>query len=190
MRKTGKILSATIVVSALVAGSSTPFISSNDSTAQAAEQTQKWGHGEGGSSGTNAQSTKESSEQIPWYQYEGYTTYDPSFTQDYNFVRALKYDNVTIDGYKVDPNAAKDFDHSVNLYDTTVNFNDKDEVIKVTFLTKPNSVTKAEFKNAHASNAGSEAASDDGSTISYNTNDGLYTAFFDEDGYLTKMSIG
>src|SRR5699024_782690 len=38
---------------------------------------------------------------MPYYNYNGYTTYDGQFTQDYNFVRALKYDNVMIDAYKV-----------------------------------------------------------------------------------------
>ncbi len=82
MRKFGEIFSATVVVSTLVAGSS------------AAEQVQKWGHGEGGN-GVSTQSTKDSQSQKPWYNYEGYTTYDPTFTLDYNFVRAMKYDNFT-----------------------------------------------------------------------------------------------
>ncbi|WP_232198184.1 immunodominant staphylococcal antigen IsaB family protein [Staphylococcus arlettae] len=38
---------------------------------------------------------------MPYYNYNGYTTYDGHFTQDNDFVRALKYDNVMIDGYKV-----------------------------------------------------------------------------------------
>ncbi|MFZ6066789.1 immunodominant staphylococcal antigen IsaB family protein [Staphylococcus saprophyticus] len=43
---------------------------------------------------------------MPYYNYTGYTTYDGDFTQDYDFVRALKHDNVLIDGYKVNTAAA------------------------------------------------------------------------------------
>ena len=56
MRKFGKIFSATVVVSTLVAGSSAAYITMSD--AQAAEQVQKWGHGEGGN-GVSTQSTKD-----------------------------------------------------------------------------------------------------------------------------------
>ena len=47
MRKVGKLISATVVVSTLVVGSSAAYISTSSPTAQAAEQVQKWGHGEG-----------------------------------------------------------------------------------------------------------------------------------------------
>ena len=54
---------------------------------------------------------------------------------DYNFVRALKYDNVTINGYKVDTDAKAEFDHTKKLYDTSVEFNSDDEVVQITFST-------------------------------------------------------
>ena len=146
MRKVGKLLSASVVVSTLVVGSSAAFITTSGPEAQAAEQVQKWGHGEGAASGASTQGASEEMAQTPWYNYYGYTTYDPSFTQDYNFVRALKYDNVSIDNYKVDPKAYKNYDHSIKVYDTTVDFNDDNEVIKISFNTKPNTVTKETFK--------------------------------------------
>ena len=46
---------------------------------------------------------------MPYYNYDGYTTYDGQFTKDYDFVRALQHDNVMIDGYKVNT-AASDKD--------------------------------------------------------------------------------
>ena len=193
MRKVGKLLSAAVVVSTLVVGSSAAFITTSGPEAQAAEQVQKWGHGEGAASGASTQGASEEMAQTPWYNYYGYTTYDPSFTQDYNFVRALKYDNVSIDNYKVDPKAYKNYDHSIKVYDTTVDFNDDNEVIKISFNTKPNTVTKETFKKAHASNdMGGEGDSGigDGTIVYYNTNDGSYKAFFDENDYLTKIIIG
>lgn len=192
MRKAGKLLASTVIVSTLVVGSSAAYMKTSNSEAQAAEQVQKWGQGVGGSSGTNTQSTSETNAQIPWYKYEGYTTYDPYFTLDYNFVRASKYDNVTIDGYKVDPKAYKDYAYSKKVYDTTVDFNDKNEVIQISFKTKPNTVTKEAFKKAHASNDMGDEGPDsgNGTMIPYNTNDASYKAFFDENGYLTKIIYG
>ncbi|MGM7692059.1 hypothetical protein ACS65S_07390 [Staphylococcus saprophyticus] len=69
MRKVGKLLSATVVVSTLVVGSSAAYISTNSTDTQAAEQVQKWGHGEGGASGASTQGTTDLKAQTPWYSY-------------------------------------------------------------------------------------------------------------------------
>ncbi|KRG10770.1 immunodominant staphylococcal antigen IsaB family protein [Staphylococcus sp. NAM3COL9] len=196
MRKVGKLLSATVVVSTLILGSSAAYITTNSSDVQAAEQVQKWGHGEGGASGANTESSAGLKAETPWYNYEGYTTYDASFTQDYNFVRALKYDNVSIDGYKVDPKADKEVDHYEYIYDTYVDLNSDNEVVRISFETKPDSVSKATFKKAHTSNKiidegitnGGEHGN--GSFVKYATNDGSYTAYFDKDKKLMQMNIG
>ncbi|PHK49422.1 immunodominant staphylococcal antigen IsaB family protein [Staphylococcus edaphicus] len=196
MRKVGKLFSATVVVSTLVIGSSAAYVSTNSPETQAAEQVQKWGHGEGGASSASTQSTTNLKAQTPWYNYEGYTTYDPSFTQDYNFVRALKYDNVSIDGYKVNTEAKKEFDHSKDVYDTTVEFNSDNKVIGLSFLTKPDSVSKATFKKAHTSNkiidegVTNGGENGDGTFVKYETNHGSYTAYFDKNNRLMQMGIG
>ena len=190
MRKVGKLLSATVVVSTLVVGSSAAYISTNSTDTQAAEQVQKWGHGEGGASGASAQSTADLKAQTPWYNYEGYTTYDPSFTQDYNFVRALKYDNVTINGYKVNPHTDREPVRSEQVYDTTVDFNSSDEVVGITFLTKPNTISKDTFKEAHVSNQiVNKGEADEGTFLEYQTNAGIYTAYFDKNDKLMKIMI-
>ena len=190
MNKVGKLLSATVVVSTLVVGSSAAYISTNNTDTQAAEQVQKWGHGEGGASGASAQSTADLKAQTPWYNYEGYTTYDPSFTQDYNFVRALKYDNVTINGYKVNPHTDREPVRSEQVYDTTVDFNGSDEVVGITFLTKPNTISKDTFKEAHVSNQiVNKGEADEGTFLEYQTNAGIYTAYFDKNDKLMKIMI-
>src|SRR5699024_511758 len=180
MRKAGKLISATVVVSTLVVGSSAAYISTSSPTAQAAEQVQKWGHGEGSASGANSENgVRTQAQTTPWYNYEGYTTYDPSFTQDYNFVRALKYDNVTIDGYKVDTDAKKEFDHSKKVYDTNVEINIDNELMQLTFFKKHYSLSKATFKKAHTSNEiieDGKLGNGDGTYVKYATNNGFYTA--------------
>ncbi|WP_239466239.1 hypothetical protein [Staphylococcus sp. GFQ9D221P] len=148
------------------------------------------GHGEGGASGASAQSTADLKAQTPWYNYEGYTTYDPSFTQDYNFVRALKYDNVTINGYKVNPHTDREPVRSEQVYDTTVDFNGSDEVVGITFLTKPNTISKDTFKEAHVSNQiVNKGEADEGTFLEYQTNAGIYTAYFDKNDKLMKIMI-
>ena len=190
MNKVGKLLSATVVVSTLVVGSSAAYISTNSTDTQAAEQVQKWGYGEGGASSASAQGTADLKAQTPWYNYEGYTTYDPSFTQDYNFVRALKYDNVTINGYKVNPHTDREPVRSEQVYDTTVDFNSSDEVVGITFLTKPNTISKDTFKEAHVSNQiVNKGEADEGTFLEYQTNVGIYTAYFDKNDKLMKIMI-
>lgn len=196
MNKVVKLLSSTVIVSTLVVGSSAAYITSNNQEVKAqSEQVQKWGHGEGGASGANTESSASGVElkaETPWYNYEGYTTYDESFTQDYNFVRALKYDNVSIDGYKVDPKADSKVEYNETIYDTTASFNKDDEVVQTTFFTKPDSVSKDTFKDAHSSNEITEEGklgNEDGTFVKYKTNEGSYTAFFDTKDNLMEMTI-
>ncbi|KKI54838.1 hypothetical protein UF72_0064 [Staphylococcus equorum subsp. equorum] len=196
MNKVVKLLSSTVIVSTLVVGSSAAYITSNNQEVKAqSEQVQKWGHGEGGASGANTESSASGVElkaETPWYNYEGYTTYDVSFTQDYNFVRALKYDNVSIDGYKVDPKADSKVEYNETIYDTTASFNKDDEVVQTTFFTKPDSVSKDTFKDAHSSNEITEEGklgNEDGTFVKYKTNEGSYTAFFDTKDNLMEMTI-
>ncbi|MFQ3903015.1 hypothetical protein AB3456_12420 [Staphylococcus pseudoxylosus] len=144
---------------------------------------QTWGDGEGG---------VDLKPETPWYNYDGYTTHDASFPVDDDFVQALKYDNVTINGYKVDPDAYKEFNHSKMLYDTMINFNEQDEVVLLRFATKPDTISKTEFKNAHQSNdilAEGETPGDVGSFVRYETNESYYNVYFDKQGYLYQIEI-
>ncbi|MBF7016033.1 immunodominant staphylococcal antigen IsaB family protein [Staphylococcus durrellii] len=129
---------------------------------------------------------------MPYYNYNGYTTYDGQFTQDYDFVRALKYDNVMIDGYKVNSGATdKDVASSKHVYDTKVDMNKDGQVVHISFNTKAHTVSKDMFKKAHMSNHMSdEGNTDNGSYITYKTNNGMYKAYFDDQGHLMKVMIG
>lgn len=128
---------------------------------------------------------------MPYYNYTGYTTYDGDFTQDYDFVRALKHDNVMIDGYKVNTAAAdKDVATSKKMDDTIVDMNKDGQVVHITFDTKEHTVSKDMFKKEHMSNHMSdEGQTENGSYMTYETNNGMYKAFFDEQGYLMKVMI-
>lgn len=128
---------------------------------------------------------------MPYYNYTGYTTYDGHFTQDYDFVRALKYDNVMIDGYKVNTATNdKDVATSKKVDDTMVDMNKDGQVVHITFDTKEHAVSKDKFKKEHMSNHMSdEGQTENGSYMTYETNNGMYKAFFDEQGYLMKVMI-
>ena len=129
---------------------------------------------------------------MPYYNYNGYTTYDGQFTQDYDFVRALKYDNVMIDGYKVNSATTdKDVASSKRVDDTMVDMNKDGQVVHISFNTKAHTVSKDMFKKAHMSNhMTNEGNTDSGSYITYKTNNGMYTAYLDDQGYLMKVMIG
>ena len=107
-------------------------------------------------------------------------------------VSCLKYDNVSIDGYKVDPKADSKVEYNETIYDTTASFNKDDEVVQTTFFTKPDSVSKDTFKDAHSSNEITEEGklgNEDGTFVKYKTNEGSYTAFFDTKDNLMEMTI-
>ncbi|WP_411847954.1 immunodominant staphylococcal antigen IsaB family protein [Staphylococcus pseudoxylosus] len=170
----------------LFLGQSLAYLTSSNQEAKAEAKekaSQTWGYGEGG---------VDLKAETPWYNYDGYTTQDASFPVDDDFVQALKYDNVTINGYKVDPDAYKEFDHSKMLYDTTINFNEQDEVVLVKFDTKPDTISKTEFKHAHQSNdilTEGETPGDVGSFVRYETNKSYYNVYFDKQGDLYQIEI-
>ncbi|RIN41566.1 immunodominant staphylococcal antigen IsaB family protein [Staphylococcus succinus] len=128
---------------------------------------------------------------MPYYNYTGYTTYDGHFTQNYDFVRALKHDNVMIDGYKVNTAANdKDIATSKKVNDTMIDMNKDGQVVHITFDTKENTISKDMFKKEHMSNhMADEGQTNDGSYLTYTTNNGMYKAFFDNQGYLMKVMI-
>ncbi|MEB8307618.1 immunodominant staphylococcal antigen IsaB family protein [Staphylococcus xylosus] len=128
---------------------------------------------------------------MPYYNYDGYTTYDGQFTKDYDFVRALQHDNVMIDGYKVNTAASdKDVASSKAVYDSMIDMNKDGQVIHITFETKPDMISKEMFEKAHmTSDMVNEGQTTDGTYLTYETNNGMYKAFFDKHGYLMKMMI-
>ncbi|WP_426432884.1 immunodominant staphylococcal antigen IsaB family protein [Staphylococcus xylosus] len=127
----------------------------------------------------------------PYYNYNGYTTYDGQFTQEYDFVRALQHDNVMIDGYKVNTATSdKDVASSKAVYDSMIDMNKDGQVIHITFDTKPDTISKEMFEKSHmTNNMVDEGKTADGSYMTYETNNGMYKAFFDKHGYLMKVMI-
>lgn len=179
MREGSKILAASVVVSTLVLGSAVTT-TSNANVASAQEVMSQH------DSGIDAKTQK------PYYNYDGYTTYDGAFTQDEYFVQALKYDNVTINGYKVDATASGGYTSNKHLYDQSVQFNEDGDVLEIVFFTKPDSVTKAAFKDAHHQNEiieEGELGNEEGNFVKYKTMDGSYTAFFDANDNLIEITI-
>ncbi|WP_436960919.1 immunodominant staphylococcal antigen IsaB family protein [Staphylococcus xylosus] len=128
---------------------------------------------------------------MPYYNYDGNTTYDGQFTKDYDFVRALQHDNVMIDGYKVNTAASdKDVASSKAVYNSMIDINKDGQVIHITFETKPDMISKEMFEKAHmTSDMVNEGQTTDGTYLTYETNNGMYKAFFDKHGYLMKMMI-
>src|SRR5699024_12420096 len=127
------------------------------------------------------------------YNIENNKKYYTIFNKYYNILHAYKYDNVSINSNKFDTGAKEEFDHNKKVYDTTVEFNSANEVVQITFFTKPDSVSKDTFKKAHTSNEITEEGklgNGDGTFVTYDTNNGSYTAFFDQNDNLMEMTIG
>ena len=104
----------------------------------------------------------------------------------------MKYDDFTLNGYKANPKAHQNHAYTIESYGSKIDFNENDEAIQMEFNAKPHTVTKAQFKKAHASNNSTEEGKsvEGGTFIPYSTNDAAYKAFFDKDGYLTHIRIG
>ncbi|KKI64246.1 hypothetical protein UF66_2585 [Staphylococcus cohnii subsp. cohnii] len=65
--------------------------------------------------------------------------------------------------------------------------------MQLTFFTKSDSVSKSTFKKAHTSNEiieDGKLGNNDGTYVKYATNNGFYTAFFDQNDNLMEITIG
>ena len=79
MKKVMQLFSSTVVVSTLILGTSAAYITTSNANAQAAEQVQKWGYGEGGASSESGTNLKA---ETPWYNYEGCLLYTSPSPRD------------------------------------------------------------------------------------------------------------
>lgn len=88
----------------------------------------------------------------PYYNYTGYTAYDSSFFVDPNFVRAVKYHNVTFNGYKIQgqhqavPNSTK----NIQVYDQLIAINkETNNAVSASFPINQGQVSRQAIENAY-----------------------------------------
>lgn len=129
----------------------------------------------------------------PHYTYNGYVYNNGKFVLNQYFVKALKYDNVKMNGYKINPKAkvglgGKPF----KKYDVMFLKDSKNRVGHMRFDIKPGFVKKSAFLKAHKANkiVSKYANQDKSGYIKYKTNKTNYLASFNSKGYITSMEIG
>ena len=88
----------------------------------------------------------------PYYNYTGYTSYDSKFLIDPDFVNALKYNNVTFNGYQF--SSQKEYNSSpmkgVKVYDQTIGINQQtNKVVQISFALKQGQVSKQDVIDAY-----------------------------------------
>ncbi|WP_414050912.1 immunodominant staphylococcal antigen IsaB family protein [Macrococcus animalis] len=129
----------------------------------------------------------------PYYTYKGYVKNNTKFLLDKNFVRALKYDNFKINGYKLNlkgkPGASKDF----MKYDTYYYKDKKNRVTMIRPLVgNAKQVTLKAFLKAHKGNKLVKKGKGEKPNmyeVYYKTNGAEYMAMFQK-GYLTYFEYG
>ncbi len=142
---------------------------------------------------TNEVSAKTSAVQKPYYYYNGYTYYNGSFILDKYFVKALKYDNVKINGHKINPKAAVGVTGILTKkYDTEFLTDEKGRLGNIKMMFKPGTVKKSAFMKAHQANHIEDMHENmtGGGYILYKTNKAHYLVSFNENNYVTSMEIG
>lgn len=175
MQKVVKLFVASATVTTLVFGTSAYGIAEQN-VAQAQE-----------TSGVDAKS------QEPYYKYVEHTTYNSDFVLSSDFIQALTYDNVTMNGYKVNtPSEDAQVQYSKKVYETEAEFDKRDRLIYVKFGVQHGQIAKDDFKTEHSKY--NKLISDEyiggGHThVTYQTQQGNYHAYFDENEHLESMRL-
>ena len=131
----------------------------------------------------------------PYYNYTGYTSYDSSFVLDPNFVRALQYGNVTLNGYKIqkENQISPKSGENTRVYDQTIVINSETRrAVAAAFPVKAGQISKQDIINAYGSYTGflkAHPTDPDGTGIMRYEFDGSAVNFYFSNGYLTSVSI-
>ncbi|MCH4984464.1 hypothetical protein AB4G91_08070 [Macrococcoides goetzii] len=129
----------------------------------------------------------------PHYTYNGYVYNNGKFVLDQYFVKALKYDNVKMNGYNINPKAKVGLGGTpFKKYDVMFLKDSKNRVGHMRFEIKPGFVKKSAFLRAHEANkiVSKYANQDKSGYVKYKTNNANYLASFNSKGYITSMEIG
>lgn len=123
----------------------------------------------------------------PYYKYNGYTSYQSSFILDKHFINAIKYDNLTMNGYKITKTNVPS-SNTVELYDQdfiAVNNHKADEVI---FSLKSGVVSKSKLVKAYGQPKEKPVKSIIGLVYNYQVGNKL-VVFYVNKGYVTDVII-
>ncbi|WP_416349794.1 immunodominant staphylococcal antigen IsaB family protein [Mammaliicoccus lentus] len=128
----------------------------------------------------------------PWYNYQGTTGHDGRFILDKNFKNAVKYNNVTINGYHVyasakNANSYQKYTKPVKVHDQTMMKFDKNKAIQAVFPVRKQHISENQLVKVWGK--GNVKTSKNGKSIYY-TLKGNNIKFDLQNGYVTKVSLG
>lgn len=125
--------------------------------------------------------------ETPFYNYTGYTSASSNFVLDQDFINSLKYDNLTINDYKITNNSAND-GKEVNSYDQTFYKTGDNKADSVIFKLDGKTVSKEDLLKAYGQPIGMPYETPNGLDQKYKIGDKLIQ-FYINDGYVTEVQI-
>ncbi|WIL69101.1 MULTISPECIES: immunodominant staphylococcal antigen IsaB family protein [Staphylococcus] len=123
--------------------------------------------------------------ETPYYNYTGYTSANSEFILDQDFINAIKYGNLTINGYKI-TNSDAETAEMVDIYDQSFRKTGENKADAVTFDLDGKSVSKNDLLTVY----GPSDVTDTPAGHMYERNyNGTSIKFYVNDGYVTKVQI-
>ncbi|EKU48533.1 immunodominant staphylococcal antigen IsaB family protein [Staphylococcus massiliensis] len=129
----------------------------------------------------------------PWYAYKGHTSYDSSFIVESTFVNAVKHNNVTLNGYKINMVTPKESEPMAikNVADTQItNFDDAGMPHIANFDVKKGQISKQDIIKAYGQPAQVKEGENNQFSMTYNIDDAIISFNFDANGYVQKGHLG
>lgn len=123
--------------------------------------------------------------ETPYYNYTGYTSADSNFILDQDFINAIKYDNLTINGYKIDKGSSNTGE-TVDIYDQSFHKVGKNKADSVTFALDGKTVSKGDLLTVYGPSDVTHTPAGNVYKRYYN---GTLVQFYVNNGYVTKVQI-
>lgn len=125
--------------------------------------------------------------ETPYYNYTGYTSASSGFVLDQDFINSLKYDNLTINGYKI-TRGASETGKIVDLYDQRFREIGENKADAVTFDLDGKTVSKEDLLKAYGQPIGMPNETPNGLVQKHKIGNKL-VQFYMNNGYVTEVQI-
>lgn len=125
--------------------------------------------------------------ETPYYNYTGYTSASSGFVLDQDFINSLKYDNLTINGYKI-TQGDSETGEMVDKYDQRFRELGKNKADAVTFDLDGKTVSKEDLLKVYGQPIGMPKETPKGLAQQYEIGD-KFVQFYMHDGYVTEVQI-
>lgn len=125
--------------------------------------------------------------ETPYYNYTGYTSAGSGFVLDQDFINSIKYDNLTINGYKI-TKGTSEIGEKVVKYDQSFHVLGKNKADAVTFDLDGKTVSKEDLLKAYGQPIGMPSETPNGLVQKHKVGEKL-VQFYMKNGYVTEVQI-